>query len=110
MVAEVIINSTVKNLNKTFDYHVPAELAGTIKLGSRVLLPFGHAKNMEEGFVVGLKENSEYKVKDIARVQDGVQLSEHNIELARWMAKRYFCNMSDAIKMMLPPRYFYKNN
>ena len=69
MVAEVIVNSTVKNLNKTFDYHVPVELTGTIKLGDRVLLPFGNLKNLEEGFVVGLKENSAYKVKYIVSIQ-----------------------------------------
>lgn len=103
MVAEVIVNSTVKNLNKTFDYHVPVELTGTIKLGDRVLLPFGNLKNLEEGFVVGLKENSDYKVKDIVSIQEGFSISKENIELARWMAKRYFCNMADAIKMMLPP-------
>ncbi len=103
MVAEVIINSTVKNLNKTFDYHVPTELVGTIKLGDRVLLPFGNSKNLEEGFVVGLKETSEYKIKDIASIQKGFKIGEENIELAKWIAKRYFCNISDAIKMFLPP-------
>lgn len=103
MVAEVIINSTVKNLNKTFDYHVPTELVGTIKLGDRVLLPFGNSKNLEEGFVVGLKEISDYKIKDIASIQEGFKIGEENIELAKWIAKRYFCNISDAIKMMLPP-------
>lgn len=103
MVAEVIVNSTVKNLNKTFDYHVPVELTGTIKLGDRVLLSFGNLKSLEEGFVVGLKENSNYKVKDIVSIQEGFSISKENIELAKWMAKRYFCNMADAIKMMLPP-------
>lgn len=103
MVAEVIINSTVKNLNKTFDYHVPAELVGTVKLGDRVLLPFGNGRNLEEGFVVGFKESSDYKIKDIASIQEGFKISEENIELAKWIARRYFCNISDAIKMMLPP-------
>ena len=103
MVAEVIVNSTVKNLNKTFDYHVPVELTGTIKLGDRVLLPFGNMKTLEEGFVVGLKETSAYKVKDIVSIQEGFSISEEKIELAKWMAKRYFCNIADAIKMMLPP-------
>ncbi len=103
MVAEVIINSTVKNLNRTFDYAVPAELAGTIKLGSRVLVPFGNSKSLEEGFVVGFKDTSEYKVKEIRGIQEGFKISEDNIELAKWIAKRYFCNISDAIKMMLPP-------
>lgn len=103
MVAEVIINSTVKNLNKTFDYNVPAELAGTIKVGDRVLIPFGNTKKFEEGFVIGLKKESKFKVKDIAGIQEGFSLKEEQIELAKWMARRYFCNVSDCIKMMLPP-------
>ena len=103
MVAEVIINSTVKKLNRIFDYEVPTELVGTIKLGSRVLVPFGNAKSLEEGFVVGFKDTSEYKVKEIKEIEEGFNISEDNIKLANWMAKRYFCNISDAIKMMLPP-------
>ncbi len=103
MVAEVIINSTVKNLNKTFDYNIPAEIAGIIKVGDRILVPFGNAKKLEEGFVVGFKEKSEYKVKDIVAIQEGFNLKEEQIELAKWMARRYFCNVSDCIKMMLPP-------
>lgn len=103
MVVEVIINSTVKNLNKTFDYNVPAELAGTIKVGDRVLVPFGNGKKFEEGFVVGFKNESEYKIKNIVDIQEGFCLTEEQIELAKWMARRYFCNVSDSIKMMLPP-------
>ena len=103
MVVEVILNSTVKNLNKIFDYNVPAELAGIIKVGDRVNVPFGNQKKYEEGFVVGLKESSLYKVKDIINIQEGFSLTEEQIELAKWMARRYFCNVSDGIKMMLPP-------
>lgn len=103
MVAEVIINSTVKSLNKSFDYNVPAELAGTISAGSRVLVPFGNTKTLEEGFVIELKNASEYKTKDIISIQDGFNLTKRDIELAKWMSKRYFCNISDCIKMMLPP-------
>ena len=100
MVAEVIINSTVKNLNKTFDYNIPANIAGIIKVGSRVLVPFGNLKSLEEGFVIGLKETTKYKTKDIASVQEDYNI---DIELAKYMANRYFCNISDCIKMMLPP-------
>lgn len=103
MVAEVIINSTVKNLNKTFDYLVPENLVSIIKIGDRVLLPFGKAKRLEEGFIVGIKDSSTYQVKEIASIQEGFSISIDNIELAKWIAKKYFCNLSDAIKLMLPP-------
>ena len=72
MVVEVIINSTVKNLNKIFDYNVPAEYAGTIKVGDRILVPFGNNKKLEEGFAVGFKKESEYKIKDIAAIQERI--------------------------------------
>jgi len=103
MIAEVIINNNAKELNRSFDYNVPVGAQGSIKIGSRVLVPFGRMKSLEEGFVVNFKENTEYKVKDIAKVQEKNSLDEQKVELAKWIAKRYFCNLSDAIKLMLPP-------
>ncbi len=101
MIAEIIINRTAKKLNRTFDYHIPKELEDIIIIGSKVLVPFGKGKKLEEGFVVGIKEKSEYEVKDIAKLEDN--LTEKQISLARWMAKKYFCNVSDCIKLMLTP-------
>ena len=103
MIAQVIINSNVKNLNKIFDYNIPAEMLGVICVGDRIHVPFGNKKTLEEGFVIGFKEKSDYKVKDIAKIQDGIKLTKENIELAKLMSRRYFCNISDCIKLMLPP-------
>ena len=105
MIAEIIINSNVKNLNRTFDYIIPVEFEEKIAIGSRTLVPFGNKKELEEGFVVGIKETSEYmsKLKEIAKVEEKVYLSKEKIELAKWMAHKYFCNISDCIKLMLPP-------
>lgn len=103
MIAEVIINSNVKNLNRIFDYHVPTDMEGTICVGDRILVPFGNKKTLEEGFVIALKEKSDYRVKDISCIQNGIKLTPENIELAKLMARRYFCNISDCIKLMLPP-------
>ena len=109
MIVQIIINSNVKNLNKIFDYNVPTDLEGTICVGDRVLVPFGNKKTFEEGFVIGLKEKTEYKVKDIVKIQNEIKLTKENIELAKLMAKRYFCNISDCIKLMLPPGTISKN-
>ena len=103
MIAQVIINSNVKNLNKIFDYNVPTNLVGTICIGDKVLVPFGNKKALDEGFVIGFKENSNYKLKDIQKIEEGINLTRENIELAMLMSKRYFCNISDCIKLMLPP-------
>ena len=107
MVAEVIINSTAKKLNRTFDYNIPKELESMIFVGSKVLVPFGRLKNLEEAHVVGIKKSSEFEIKDIARVENG--LTDKQIELANWMAKRYFCNVSECIKLMQTPGTRTKN-
>lgn len=103
MIAQLIINTNAKELNRTFEYNVPIDMQQEIKIGSRVLVSFGRSKNLEEGFVVGFSEKSEYKLKDISRIEENEFIEEENIKLAKWMAKRYVCNISDCIKLMLPP-------
>ena len=101
MVAEVILNSKAKQLNRTFDYNIPKEMESIILVGSKVLVPFGRFKKLEEAHVVKIKEKSEYEIKDIAKVENG--LTNNQIELVNWMAKRYFCNVSDCIRLMQTP-------
>ena len=103
MIAEIIINNNSKQLDRTFDYNVPFDMQDRITIGSRVLVSFGNIKRLEEGFVVGFKEESEYNVKDISKLEDESILNKDKVELAKWIAKRYFCNLSEAIKLMLPP-------
>ena len=38
MVAEVIINSTVKNLNRIFDYKIPEELEEKVSIGEQSII------------------------------------------------------------------------
>ena len=103
MIAEVILNSNAKQLNKVFDYKIPVNLSSKVKIGSRVLVPFGNRKTLDEGFVVNIKETSEFEVKEIQTVDETEYIFKENIKLAKWMANRYFCNVSDCIKLMLPP-------
>lgn len=109
MVVEVIISSNAKDLNRIFDYNVPAKFVGTIHIGSKVLVPFGTMKRQQEAFVIGIKEKSEFKIKDIADVQTKGELDENKMKLAKLMAKKYFCNISECIKLMLPPGTTSKN-
>ncbi len=102
MVSEVIIDSNVKSLNKTFDYEIPKELEDKIIVGSRVFVPFGRQKNLEEGIVVRIKNRSDYMVKPIAGLQKE-QIKNEYIDLAKWMSYRYFCNISECLRLMLPP-------
>ena len=104
MIAEVIIQSNVKNLNRVFDYKIPKEYGkNAIELiGARVLVPFGRLKKLEEGFVVNIKNETEFEVKEIAKIEEKY-LDSSKIRIAKWMSKKYFCNISDCLKLMLPP-------
>ena len=62
MIAEIVINRSAKRLNRTFDYSIPKELDELIMIGSTVLVPFGKSSVLEEGYVVGIKENTTYEV------------------------------------------------
>ena len=101
MIAEVIIDSKAKKLNKKFDYKIPENLSDLIDVGSRVLVPFGNFKTSEQGYVIKIKDKTDFKVKEIAKLDEN--LSQKKIELARWMARRYFCNVSECIKLMITP-------
>ena len=102
MIAEILIDSKAKELDKTFSYKIPEEMLEKIQIGSRVLVPFGRGKKIEEGYVIKIKEKSEYATKQIIKIEKQ-SLTKENIELAEFMSKRYFCNLSDCIKQMLPP-------
>ena len=101
MIAEVIINSAAKKLNKTFDYHIPKDLEDFVYVGTKVLVPFGKMKQPEEAHVVGIKEKSTFDLKDILKVEN--ELTDEQVNLSKWMAKKYFCNLSECIKLMQVP-------
>lgn len=107
MIAEIVINRSTKRLNRTFDYSVPKELEKLVSIGSTVLVPFGKSSNLEEGYVVGIKNSSGYEVKDIVEIKHNLSIKQ--MQLAKWMSKRYFCNLSDCIKQMLTPGTKNKN-
>ena len=107
MIAEVIIDSKAKKLNRKFDYKIPEHLEDLVDVGSRVLVPFGNLKTLEQGYIIKKKEKTSYEVKEIAGLEEN--LLEDRINLARWMARKYFCNVSECIKLMLTPGTKSKN-
>lgn len=103
LIAEIIINSNARALNRIFDYIVPKDFEESIFVGARVYVPFGRGQKLEDGFVIGIKEQSEFANKEIAKIVYEMSLDENKITLAKLMARKYFCNISDCIKLMLPP-------
>ena len=89
MIAEVIVDVATSELDKIFDYKVNNL---TVFEGSRVVVPFG--KYVTEGFVMRLKQNSDYpieKIKNIIRVIDDIPaLTSENLKLCHYMHEPHY--------------------
>ena len=107
-IAEIIINTGVKSLDRTFHYTVEDGIE--ILPGARVVVPFGHGNRGTIGYFLGFTDNSPFSnLKPIKKVVDKVPLvSEESLKLAKHISNTTFCTFSDAIKLMLPPAVNFK--
>ena len=103
MIASVLIEYSVKSLDKTFDYIVKEELLSDIKIGQKVLVPFGNT--IVEGFVMSLSnkfdENIEYKeVYEI--VEKVFCLNEELLSLGKEISEKTLSTKISAYQAMFP--------
>ena len=106
MYADVIIDISHEQLDKTFQYAVPDELADVIELGMSVDIPFGAGNRQITGYVVGLGDKAAYpveKIKYIKGITEGkVTAVSRMLKLAAWLKHNYGCTMNQAIKTVIP--------
>ena len=106
MYARVIVDITHEKLDKVFEYHIPSELEGVLKVGMEVVAPFGNGNRELKGYVVDICETCEFdpaKVKDILRLAPKRNAIEGKmIALAAWIKENYGGTMIQALKTVLP--------
>lgn len=107
MIAKILVDRSVKKLNKVYDYKIPNHLEESVAIGKRVKINFGVGKGQDvEGIIVKLEdaEIEGVKYKYILEILDSQSyITPEKLKLAKWMAKIYFCNVYDVLKLMLPP-------
>lgn len=98
-IARVVVDLS---LDREFDYLVPEALAPPLRLGSRVLVPFGRRE--AHGYVVGFAEQSSFPgLKAIRSVVGSKPLVEESVlQLARWIADYYLAPVEQAVRTVLP--------
>lgn len=110
MIAKVIINSASKQTDKAFDYLVPEELQDIIKIGTRVLVPFGSGNKQLEGYVIGIAQHSQAKkLKTVISAEEIPVFNEKMLELIEWMREKYICTYIDIIRAIIPAGTSVKN-
>ncbi|HOH89273.1 MAG TPA: hypothetical protein PLT56_03690, partial [Bacillota bacterium] len=106
MYAEVVVSNKCKETDRTYSYLVPENMKESIRVGSRVIVPFGMGNKQIEGYVVGLKDSIDFKpskIKSIGRLLDEKPvMSPKLVELAKWMKEKYLCYNIDAIQAIVP--------
>ncbi|EYE89273.1 hypothetical protein Q428_03085 [Fervidicella metallireducens AeB] len=105
-IASVIVDNPSKEVDRTFDYIIPSELIGIIGIGMRVIVPFGKGNKTIEGYVIEIKNDTEFDTEKLKKIIDITDcdtfLSEELLQLAFFIKDKYYCTMNDALKTILP--------
>ncbi|MBQ3307166.1 MAG: primosomal protein N' [Bacilli bacterium] len=110
MVAGVLVEITNKNVDRIFEYNVPSTLEENVKIGVRVLVPFG--KMMLEGFVCTLsdKKETDKELKEVDSIIDtDIVLNDELLNLGKWMQKETVASLMSCYQVMLPKALKAKN-
>lgn len=109
MVAKVLVELTNRNVDKTFDYLIPSHLSEFVKVGIRVLVPFGYQKL--EGFVLNITQETTFSdLKEILEVVDQeVVLNQELLELGIFLQNKTLSTLIRCYQVMLPKALKAKN-
>ncbi|MGO1775866.1 MAG: primosomal protein N' [Agrococcus casei] len=105
-VAQVILDTRLPQLDKVLDYAIAEDQRETIALGCRVRVPV-RGSRLTVGYVVGLADSSEFdgRLQEIERVVSPAPVLQPEVlELARAVARRAAGNLSDVLRLAIPPR------
>jgi len=93
------------NVDRTFDYLILPLFLREARIGKRVRVPL--RGETVEGFLIGLKERSEYEeeLRLILEILDHKPvLDEERLKLARWLSKYYLTPLGLVLKGLIPKR------
>ncbi len=106
MYAKVIVDITHEKLDKVFEYSIPSNLEGVLKVGLEVIVPFGRGNRETSGYVIDIAETCEYdctKMKEILQIAEKkVAIEGKMVALAAWMKEHYGGTMIQSLKTVLP--------
>lgn len=106
--ADIIVDISHEKLDRSFQYLVPEELEGEIRIGMVAAIPFGNGNCERKGYVIGLSEKpkiSPDKMKSLLRLVSSEETTETRlVSLAAWMSERYGATMAQSLKTVIPLR------
>ena len=104
--ANIIVNISSENLDRTFQYIIPSPLQSVVEIGSLVRIPFGKSNRIIEGYVIDIVNTPEFdkdKLKEVIDVIVDSKVTESRlIKIAAFIRENYGSTMINALKIVLP--------
>ena len=108
MYADIVPDINHEDLIRTFQYHIPEELEGSVTPGMWVIIPFGSGDKTRKGLVLKLSKEAKIspgRIKDIVSVsEESVRTEDVFIRLAAWMSREYGGTFIQALHTVMPVR------
>ncbi len=102
MYAEVLVEYGVKSLDRSFTYLIPETLKETLKIGMKVVVPFGYT--IINGFVINIINETETEdLKEIISItNEEFSLNKELLELGKYLKETTLCTLITAYNTMFP--------
>lgn len=111
-IASVIVDNAARETDRAFEYIIPDCYEDFISIGMRVAVPFGKSNKYIEGYVIDIKDSSDFDIKRLKTILDvadnTVYFDKEMLDLINYMKNRYSCTLRDAMSVILPPGIKYK--
>ncbi|GEL14326.1 primosomal protein N' [Pediococcus cellicola] len=104
-IAKVIVDVPTMQTNSAYSYLIPTPLENELKIGMRVVVPFGNGNRKVQGFVVAVEMQVApiQQLKEIDSLMDlEPVLNQELIQLSKWLASSTFSFQITCLLTMLP--------
>jgi primosomal protein N' (replication factor Y) (superfamily II helicase) len=104
-VAKVALVSSLPQLDRLFDYAIPSDLESSVRVGSRVRVPFGKSTKPFDGFVIDMGDDSAFEgslATILTVVGVNPALPEELVELVQKLSLRSATGMGEILRLAVP--------
>ena len=102
-VAKIALQGATWAFDKLYTYIIPPELLAVVKVGSRVLIPFGRGNVKRQGMVFRIEKEELKGLKGISSVIDKEPiLNGEMLAVCEYLRETTFCTYYDGVNAVLP--------
>lgn len=101
--ARVVVESDLLQLDREFDFVIPEQLDEEIRFGQRVSFLLGRAKKEQSGFVVDIRDQSEFATTKLISIASTTPVLTRDIlEFCRAVSLRQCVALGESLKAAIP--------